>query len=73
MAIMAAQRNVKIVGIFSRLSSRDGKSRYLEYLPRVWGYLERDLEHPSLAALKQFYHRVLPARARNQSRAIAVS
>lgn len=73
MAIMAAQRNAKIVGIFSRLSSRDGKSRYLEYLPRVWGYLERDLEHPSLAALKQFYHRVLPAKARNSSQAVAVS
>ena len=29
MAVMAAQRNAKIVGIFARLYSRDGKPRYL--------------------------------------------
>ena len=31
MAVMAAQRNAKIVGIFARLYSRDGKPRYLAY------------------------------------------
>ena len=49
---MAAQRNTKIVGIFARLYRRDGKARYLVFLPRVWGYLERDLSHPSLARLQ---------------------
>ena len=49
MAVMAAQRNAKIVGIFARLYKRDGKPRYLAFLPRVWGYLERDLAHPALA------------------------
>ena len=39
MAVMAAQRNAKIAGIFARLYKRDGKPRYLSYLPRVWGYL----------------------------------
>ena len=29
MAVMAAQRNAKIVGIFARLYKRDGKPRYL--------------------------------------------
>ena len=48
MAVMAAQRNAKIAGIFARLYKRDGKPRYLSYLPRVWGYLNRDLEHPAL-------------------------
>jgi len=51
MAVMAAQRNAKIVGIFARLYSRDGKPRYLAFLPRVWGYLERDLAHPELLAI----------------------
>jgi aminoglycoside/choline kinase family phosphotransferase len=73
MAIMAAQRNAKIVGIFSRLSLRDGKPRYLDYLPRVWGYLEGDLEHPSLATLKQFYDRVVPRKMRTSSLAVAAS
>jgi aminoglycoside/choline kinase family phosphotransferase len=60
MAIMAAQRNAKIVGIFARLYKRDGKPRYLELLPRVWGYLERDLQHPALAPLRAWYDRVIP-------------
>ena len=51
MAVMAAQRNAKIAGIFARLYKRDGKPRYLALLPRVWGYLERDLAHPALARL----------------------
>jgi len=64
LAIMAAQRNAKIAGIFARLQLRDGKPRYLDYLPRVWGYLARDLEHPSLAPLKAWYERILPRAAR---------
>jgi aminoglycoside/choline kinase family phosphotransferase len=60
MAVMAAQRNTKIVGIFARLYSRDGKARYLAFLPRVWGYLERDLAHPALADLRAWYDRTIP-------------
>jgi N-acetylmuramate 1-kinase len=60
MAVMAAQRNAKIVGIFARLSKRDGRVRYLAFLPRVWGYLERDLAHPALADLQAWYDRVIP-------------
>jgi N-acetylmuramate 1-kinase len=64
MAVMAAQRNAKIVGIFARLYARDGKRRYLSYLPRVWTYLERDLEHPSLSNLRTWYDRVIPKARR---------
>ena len=46
MAVMAAQRNTKIVGVFARLFTRDGKRRYLAFMPRVWRHLERDLQHP---------------------------
>ncbi len=60
MAVMAAQRNAKIVGIFARLYSRDGKARYLAFLPRVWAYLERDLSHPALSALRAWYDRTIP-------------
>ena len=65
MAVMAAQRNAKIVGIFARLYKRDGKHRYLSYLPRVWAYLARDLSHPALADLRAWYDRVLPPALRN--------
>lgn len=64
LAIMAAQRNAKIAGIFARLHVRDGKPRYLNYLPRVWRYLQRDLGHPSLAELKAWYEQTLPRAAR---------
>jgi aminoglycoside/choline kinase family phosphotransferase len=64
-AIMAAQRNAKIAGIFSRLQLRDGKPRYIGYLPRVWSYLRHDLEHPALGDLKIWYEKVLPPAARH--------
>jgi len=60
MAVMAAQRNAKIVGIFARLYKRDGKARYLALLPRVLGHLARDLAHPALADLRAWYDRVIP-------------
>lgn len=66
-AVVAAQRNAKIVGIFARLSERDGKPRYLSHLPRVWGYLERDLKHPALAPLKVWYDRKIAMDARRQA------
>ncbi|CDX19366.1 conserved hypothetical protein [Mesorhizobium plurifarium] len=54
-AIMAAQRNSKILGIFVRLEKRDGKPYYLKHLPRIRDYLRRSLAHPALAGLKEFY------------------
>ena len=64
MAVMAAQRNAKIVGIFARLYKRDAKPRYLALLPRVWGHLERDLTHPALAGLRAWYDRTIPQELR---------
>lgn len=54
-AIMAAQRNSKILGIFVRLEKRDGKPYYLRHLPRIRDYLRRALGHPALSGLKDFY------------------
>ncbi|MEQ1940975.1 tRNA (adenosine(37)-N6)-threonylcarbamoyltransferase complex ATPase subunit type 1 TsaE [Mesorhizobium sp. VNQ89] len=56
-AIMAAQRNSKILGIFVRLNERDGKPAYLKHLPRISDYLRRALAHPALAELRDFYVR----------------
>ena len=39
-AIMSAQRNTKLLGIFARLNRRDGKPQYLRHQPRIWTYLE---------------------------------
>ncbi len=65
-AILGAQRNTKIIGIFTRLWKRDGKARYLSFLDRMWSYLERDLEHPALAQLKQWFDTNIPVTVRRQ-------
>ncbi len=49
--IMAIQRNMRILGIFQRLSQRDGKTRYLDFVPRVKNHLRADLTSPSLSSL----------------------
>jgi aminoglycoside/choline kinase family phosphotransferase len=67
-ALLAAQRNAKIIGIFARLSARDKKPRYLAFLPRVWRYMESDVEHPSLGELKSWYDRTIPRHARGAPR-----
>jgi aminoglycoside/choline kinase family phosphotransferase len=71
MAVMAAQRNAKIAGIFARLYKRDGKPRYLSYLPRVWGYLNKDLEHAAMAELKAWYDRTIPREKRGAPQGVA--
>lgn len=62
--ILGAQRNSKILGIFTRLWKRDGKAHYLAFQPRVWGYLERNLAHPALAPVKAWFDANLPVQAR---------
>ncbi len=58
--ILAAQRNTKIIGIFTRLCKRDGKPRYLGYLPRLWLMLERSLGHPALAPVAAWFDQHIP-------------
>ena len=64
--ILGAQRAAKIIGIFTRLSRRDGKNRYLDHIPRVWSILERNLEDPILQPLAEWFDRTLPADIRVQ-------
>ncbi len=65
-AILGAQRNAKIVGIFTRLWKRDGKAAYLDLIPRVWGLLERDVEHPALEPVKTWLGRHIPREWRRR-------
>lgn len=65
-AILGAQRATKILGIFARLSRRDGKHGYLRHVPRVSRYLEANLQHPHLAPLKAWYDRHLPQDMRDR-------
>ncbi|MEM9626390.1 MAG: phosphotransferase [Pseudomonadota bacterium] len=54
-AVLGAQRNCKILGLFSRLALEEGKTQYLALQDRVSAHLQRDLAHPSLAALAAWF------------------
>ena len=62
--ILGAQRNTKILGIFTRLWKRDGKPHYLPFQPRVWAYLERNLAHPALAPVRAWFDANVPVDQR---------
>ena len=60
--ILGAQRAVRIIGVFHRLAKRDNKPSYLAHLPRVWGHLDANLDHPSLARVRAWFDRWCPER-----------
>ena len=59
-AVLGAQRATKILGIFARLSRRDGKHGYLRHIPRVARALERNLRHPKLRRLRHWFETQMP-------------
>jgi len=61
---LAAQRNTRILGVFTRLWKRDGKPHYKAFQPRMWGLLERDLAHPALAPVRAWFDANVPADKR---------
>ncbi|MEX2630812.1 MAG: phosphotransferase [Tistlia sp.] len=71
--VLGAQRSSKIIGIFTRLSRRDGKARYLEHLPRLWRWLEEELRHPELAPVAAWFERHLPPELRGMPEAKRVA
>ena len=62
--LLGVQRNLKILGIFTRLWKRDGKPRYRAFQPRVWAYVERSLAHPALVPAKAWMDANIPADKR---------
>lgn len=69
--VLGAQRNAKIIGIFTRLWQRDGKTRYAALCPRVWRYLNRDLEHHALAPVKAWFDATIPFELRGDPMVLA--
>ena len=61
---LAAQRNTRILGVFTRLWKRDGKPGYRRFQPRMWGLLERDLSKPLLSPVRAWFDANVPATAR---------
>ena len=63
-AILAAQRNIKILGVFTRLYVRDGKAGYPAFHPRLWELVTRNLADPALAPVADWFAAHVPAAAR---------
>lgn len=57
---LAAQRNTRILGVFCRLWKRDGKARYKQFQPRMWGLLQRDLAQPGLEPVRAWFDANVP-------------
>ncbi|SMR82568.1 hypothetical protein SAMN04488030_2921 [Aliiroseovarius halocynthiae] len=58
--LVAVQRNLRILGIFARLSKEMGKPGYVDLIPRVWNLLQADLAHPPLTKLRTQLNAILP-------------
>jgi aminoglycoside/choline kinase family phosphotransferase len=61
---LGALNIVRILGIFARLVTRDGKPRYAAFMPRLWAYLDRCLADPALGRLKIWFDTHVPAGVR---------
>jgi N-acetylmuramate 1-kinase len=70
--LIGLQRHIKVLGIFARLYYRDGKSQYLNDLPRVLAYArDAALSYPETAAFGEFIvERIDPAFQDAQRRAL---
>jgi len=58
--LLGIQRNLRIIGVFARLSKKNGKPRYIDLIPRVWAYLLHDLENSPSDDLADFIVEELP-------------
>jgi N-acetylmuramate 1-kinase len=63
-AILGAQRHCKVIGVFTRLSVRDGKPDYLHHIPRVWRLLENSVTHPVMKPLRRWLDENIPTHLR---------
>ncbi|MBV1866431.1 MAG: phosphotransferase [Marinosulfonomonas sp.] len=51
-ALCGVQRNLRILGIFARLSIHFGKPQYVDLIPRTWAHLLHGLSSPGLQTLR---------------------
>jgi N-acetylmuramate 1-kinase len=63
---LAAQRNTRILGVFTRLWKRDNKPGYRQFQPRMWGLLERDLARPHLKPVRDWFDASIAPRHRRE-------
>ena len=62
--ILATNRHLKVIGIFTRLYARDKKRSYLNHIPRLWKLIEYNLNFYSLIELKKWINEFFPKKFR---------
>ena len=64
--ILSVQRNLKIIGIFSRLYKRDQKNKYLKLIPYAWELLENRMTSNIFSNLKKILDENIPDKYRKK-------
>ena len=62
--ILSVQRNLKIIGIFSRLFKRDKKKQYLKLIPYTWKLLEIRLKDKMFSEINTILNKFIPSKTR---------
>jgi len=62
--ILSVQRNLKIIGIFSRLFKRDKKKQYLKLIPYTWKLLEIRLKDKMFSEINTILNQFVPSKTR---------
>ena len=60
----SVQRLLKIIGIFIRLYKRDGKSKYIKYIPNTWKILEEKLKYNELDGIRNILNKYCEKKMR---------
>lgn len=58
--VLGVQRNLRILGVFARLCMVSGKPHYVDFIPRVWEFILRNLSHPALAPVSDIILKDMP-------------
>ena len=65
--ILSVLRNLKIIGIFTRLSIRDKKKQYLKLIPHAWKLIEQRIENnKKFIELKNILDKYFSKKVRNK-------
>jgi len=64
--ILSVQRNLKIIGIFSRLLIRDKKNKYIKFIPYAWRLIEMRMDSKIFSELKTILNNNIPKKFRKK-------
>lgn len=62
--VLAINRHLKVIGIFTRLYMRDKKKFYLNHIPRLWKLIEYNLDFYSLSEINKWINKFFPKKFR---------